>query len=63
MIKTPKKLHICERTFFKTNNFFEAAINENLPKKIQIWTKICADKVINVIQLLIQSDGESCCYC
>ena len=47
-------------------NFFEAAIKENLrtyQRKSKIWKKTCADKVINVIQLLVQSDGETYCCC
>ena len=48
--------------------FFEAATKNNLsnfPKKYQIWNKACADKVINVVQLLVQSesDGETYCCC
>ena len=30
----------------------------NLPKRIQIWKKTSVDAAINVVQLLIQSDGE-----
>ena len=53
-------LYICDLT----NKFFEAAVKpSNLSKKIQIWKKTCADKVINVVQLLIQSDGETYCCC
>ena len=30
---------------------------------IQIWKKTCVDKVIDVVQLLVQSDGETYCCC
>ena len=47
------------------NNVFEAATKKhwNLPKRIQIWKKTCVDKLVNVVQLLVQSDGETYCCC
>ena len=41
-------------------NFYEGATKVTL--KIQILKKTCVDKVINFVQLLIQSDRETYCY-
>ena len=54
--ETPETLYLHD-IFDLRKNFFEIATNNNLsnfPKKIQIWNKTCADKVINVVQLLVQ---------
>ena len=43
---------------------FKAATKENLQNltnRIQIWKKTFADKVIKVVQLFVQPDGETYC--
>ena len=58
----PETFSICDLP-----NFFEAATEEDLwtyQIKPKYWRKSClVDKVINVVQLLVQSDWEtySCC--
>ena len=64
MIKEPQKHSIYvtyQRTFLKQllKRTFEPT-KENL----NIKGKLCLiDKVTNVVQLLVQSDGETYCYC
>ena len=59
--KFTRNVFICDLP----RNFSEAVTKENLQtyQKIQIWNKACPDKVINVVQLLVQSDGEAYCCC
>ena len=64
-MKLSKKIMIKKQQKRYQKPFLKQLLKKTLipTKKIQIWKKTCVHKVINVIQLLVQSDGETYCCC